>query len=137
MAQVITRQANGAAHNFFLCLAGVGIALDVDRSEDGLGRSAKDIRMTDFAPIQEKLTAITTAHADYAKSAFEAHKAYLEKLATLKAPDQALQLTTDHMKTAYETFVAESQKIGEMYKSFFTTAFKPMTAAMTPALKVV
>ena len=81
--------------------------------------------------------AITTAHADYAKSAFEAHKAYLEKLATVKAPDQAMQLTTDHMKSAYETFVAESQKIGEMYKSFFTTALKPMTAAMTPALHVV
>jgi hypothetical protein len=93
--------------------------------------------MTDFAPIQEKLTAITTAHADYAKSAFEAQKAYLEKLATLKAPDEAMQLTTDHMKSAYETFVAESQKIGEMYKSFFATAFKPMTTAMAPALRVV
>ena len=111
--------------------------MDVDPAGDGLGRSTKDIAMTDFAPIQEKLTAITTAQAEYAKSAFEAHKAYLEKLAAVKAPDQAVQLTTDHMKSAYETFVAESQKIGEMYKSFFTTAFKPMTAAMTPALKVV
>jgi hypothetical protein len=91
--------------------------------------------MTDFAPFQEKLTAIATAQTDYAKSAFEANKAYLEKLATLKAPDQALQLTTEHMKSAYETFVAESQKIGEMYKSFFTAAFKPMTSV--PSLKVV
>jgi hypothetical protein len=93
--------------------------------------------MTDFAPIQEKLTAITTAHADYAKSSFEAHKAYLEKLAAVKAPDQAMQITTEHMKSAYETFVAESQKIGELYKSFFTTAFKPMTTVSVPALKVV
>jgi hypothetical protein len=93
--------------------------------------------MTDFAPIQEKLTAITTAHADYAKSSFEAHKAYLEKLAAVKAPDQAMQITTEHMKSAYETFVAESQKIGELYKSFFTTAFKPMTTVSVPTLKVV
>jgi hypothetical protein len=93
--------------------------------------------MTDFAPIQEKLTAITTAHADYAKSSFEAHKAYLEKLVTVKAPDQAMQITTEHMKSAYETFVAESQKIGELYKSFFTTAFKPMTTVSVPTLKVV
>jgi hypothetical protein len=93
--------------------------------------------MTDFAPIQEKLTAITTAHTDYAKASFEANKAYVEKLATLKAPDQAMQLTTDHMKSAYETFMAESQKIGGMYKDFFTTAFKPITAAVTRNLKVV
>jgi hypothetical protein len=81
--------------------------------------------MTDFVPVQEKLTAITTAHTDYAKAAFEANKAYFEKLATLKAPNEAMQLITDHMKSACETFVAESKKIGEMYKDFFATAFTP------------
>jgi ribosomal protein S17E len=79
--------------------------------------------------VQEKLAAITTAHTDYAKSAFEANKAYLEKLAAMKAPDQAMQLTADHMKTAYETFVAESQKIGAMYKDFFQSAFQQTTNA--------
>ena len=81
--------------------------------------------MTDFAPVQEKLTAIMTAHTDYAKASFEANKEYFEKLATLKTPDQAVQLTTDHMKSAYETFIAEAKKIGEMYKAFFATGFKP------------
>ena len=81
--------------------------------------------MTDFAPVQEKLSAIMTAHTDYAKASFEANKRYYEKLATLKAPNEAMQLTTDHMKSAYETFVAEAKKIGEMYKTFFATAFKP------------
>jgi len=76
-------------------------------------------------PVQEKLTAIVTTQTDYAKASFEANKAYFEKLATLKTPDQAMQLTTDHMKSAYETFVAESKKIGEMYKTFFATAFTP------------
>jgi hypothetical protein len=80
--------------------------------------------MTDFAPVQEKLTAIMTAHTDYAKASFEANKGYFQKLTTLKAPDEAMQLTTDHMKSAYETFVAEAKKIGEMYKAFFGTAFK-------------
>ena len=85
-------------------------------------------KMIDLAPVQEKLTAITTAHTDYAKASFEANKTYFEKLATLKAPDQAMQLTTDHVKSAYETFVAESKKIGEMYKDFFATAFKPKSS---------
>ena len=29
----------------------------------------------------------------------------MEKLATIKAPDQAIEITTEHMKSAYETFV--------------------------------
>jgi hypothetical protein len=81
--------------------------------------------MTDFAPVQEKLTAIVTAHTDFAKASFEANKAYFEKLVTVKAPDQAVQLTTEHVKTAYEMFVAETKKFGELYKNFFTTAFAP------------
>ena len=89
--------------------------------------------MTDMTVVHDKMKAIATAHGDYVKSSFEANKAYLEKLATIKAPDQAMQITTDHMKSAYETFVAESTKIGDMYKDFFKSAYEPMTVG-TPKL---
>jgi len=81
--------------------------------------------------VQDKMKAIATAHVDYLKSSFEANKAYMEKIATIKAPDQAMQITTDHMKAAYETFVAEATKIGDMYKDFFQSAFQSMTVATT------
>ena len=92
--------------------------------------------MTDMTAIQDQMKAIATAHTDYAKSSFEANKSYFEHLATSKAPDQVMQLTTDHMKSSYETFVSEAQKIGEMYKGLFNTALLPVTEAM-PKLKVV
>lgn len=92
--------------------------------------------MTDMTAVQEKMKAIATAHTDFAKASFEANKAYLEKLATVKSPNQAMPLITEHMKSNYESFVAEATKIGEMYKDFFTSAFEPMTVG-TPKLKVV
>ena len=87
--------------------------------------------MTHMTVVHDRMKAIATAHADYVKSSFEANKAYLD--ATIKAPDQAMQITTDHMKSAYETFVAESTKIGNMYKDFFKSAYEPMTVG-TPKL---
>jgi ribosomal protein S17E len=87
--------------------------------------------MIDMALMQDKMKAIAAAHTDYAKTSFEANKAYIEKIVTTKAPDQAVQITTDHMKLAYETFVAEATKIGDMYKDFFKSAFQPMTVATT------
>jgi hypothetical protein len=60
----------------------------------------------------------------------------MEKLAAIKAPDQAMQLTTDHMNSAYEAFVAEATKIGDMYKDFFKSAFEP-TMAGKPELTAV
>jgi hypothetical protein len=89
--------------------------------------------MTDMTVVHDKMKAIATAHADYVKSSFEANNAYLTKLATIRAPDQAMQITTDHMKSAYETFVAESTKIGDMYKDFFKSGYEPMTVG-TPKL---
>jgi hypothetical protein len=93
-------------------------------------------KMTDMNAVQDKMKAIATAHTDYLKSSFEANKAYMEKIATIKAPDQAMQITTDHMKSAYETFVAEATKIGDMYKDFFKSAFEPVTIG-TPKLVAV
>jgi hypothetical protein len=92
--------------------------------------------MTDMTVVQDKMKAIATAHADYAKSSFEANKTYLEKIVTIKAPDEAMQITTDHMKSAYDTFVAEATKIGDMYKDFFKSAFEPMSVG-TQKLEVV
>ena len=89
--------------------------------------------MTDMTVVHDKMKAIATAHGDYAKQSFEANKAYLAKLATIKAPDQAIQITTDHMNSAYETFVAASTKIGDLYKDFFKSAYEPMTVG-TPKL---
>jgi hypothetical protein len=96
----------------------------------------KELPMTAMTVAQDKMKAIATAHADYAKSSFEANKAYLAKIATIKAPDQAIQITTDHMTSAYDAFFAEATKIGDMYKDFFKSAYESMTAG-TPKLAAV
>ena len=82
--------------------------------------------MIDIAGIQQKLTAITAAQTDYAKSSFEASKAYFEQLAAVKSPDKFMELTTAHTKSAIETFVAEATKIGDLYKNLATDAFASM-----------
>jgi hypothetical protein len=88
--------------------------------------------MTDFTSVQKQLTAITTAQTDFAKSSFEASKAYFENLATVKSPEKFLELTTEYAKSAQATFVTEATKIGDLYKTFAQEAFKPFTASFLP-----
>ena len=88
--------------------------------------------VTDFASVQKNLTAITTAQTDFAKSSFEASKAYFEKLASVKSPDKFFELSTEYAKSAQETFVAEATKIGELYKTFAKEAFTPFTSSFLP-----
>jgi hypothetical protein len=93
-------------------------------------------RNNDMTIAQDKMKAIATAHADYAKSSFEANKAYLETIVTIKAPDQAMKITTDYLKSSSETFVAEATKIRDMYKDFYKSAFEPMMVK-TPQVATV
>ena len=93
--------------------------------------------MPDMESVQKHLTAISTAQMEYAKSSMEASKAYFEKLSTVKKPEDFMALTTEYSKSAYETFMAEATKIGDMYKSFTKEAFAPMTPPTETKLHVV
>ena len=84
--------------------------------------------MYNVETIQQNLKAIATAHADFAKTSFEQGKTYVEQLAQVKSLDKAVELHNQYAKTAYETFVAEANKISDLYKEFIKEVFAPLAA---------
>jgi phasin family protein len=68
---------------------------------------------------------IANAYGEYAKKSFEDTKAFVEKLSGVKSVEKAIEVQTEFAKNSYETFVAESQKIGELYSDLAKQAFKP------------
>lgn len=76
--------------------------------------------------VQNGLQAIASAYGDYTKKSFEDTKSFVEKLSGVKSLDKALEVQTDYAKSAYETFVAESQKIAGMYTDLAKQSFKPL-----------
>jgi hypothetical protein len=79
--------------------------------------------------------AIATAYGDYTKKSFEDTKLFVEKLSGVKSLDKAIEVQTEFAKTAYDTFVAESQKIGLLYSDLARQSCKPfgdLVAKMTP-----
>ena len=77
--------------------------------------------MINAAKMQENFTAIVKAQTDYAKSSYEAGKAYIEKLASVKSPATFVEVTTEYAKSANERFISEATKIGDLYKQAFTS----------------
>jgi hypothetical protein len=69
--------------------------------------------------------AIATAYGDYTKKSFEDTKLFVEKLSGVKSLDKAIEVQTEFAKTAYETFVAESQKIAALYSDLAKQSYKP------------
>ena len=86
--------------------------------------------------LQSGVQAIATAYGDYAKKSFEDTKSFVEKLSGVKSLDKAVEAQTEFARSAYETFVAESQKIASLYTDLAKQAFKPyegLVAKFTPA----
>jgi hypothetical protein len=79
-----------------------------------------------FETLQGGLQAIATAYGDYTKKSLEDGKSFVEKLAGVKSLDKALEVQTEYAKSAYETFVAESQKIAGLYADLAKQTYKPI-----------
>ncbi|HEY8381710.1 MAG TPA: phasin family protein [Microvirga sp.] len=97
------------------------------------GQDNMDAVMKTFGAVSKGAQAIAVETTDYAKKSFETSTATFEKLAGAKSLDKAIEIHSDYLKTAYEGFVAQSTKMGELYASFAKEAFKPLEAIVAKA----
>ena len=111
-----------------------------DLSNISLGKDSMMIKVEEIqqygTSLQSGVQAIATAYGDYTKKSFEDTKSFVEKLSGVKSLDKAIEVQTEFAKSAYETFVAESQKIAGLYTDLAKQTFKPlegMVAKFTPA----
>jgi hypothetical protein len=84
-----------------------------------------DAAVASARTVANGFQAIATAYGDYSKKSFEDTKSYVEKLSGVKSLDKALEVQTEYAKTAYDTFVAEAQKIGGLYSDLAKETYKP------------
>ncbi|WJR81243.1 phasin family protein [Bradyrhizobium sp. NP1] len=79
----------------------------------------------------EGVQAIAAAYGDYSKKSYEDVKTFVEKLSGVKSLDKALEVQTEYAKSAYEQFVAESQKIAGLYADLVKQSYKPLEGLAT------
>jgi hypothetical protein len=81
------------------------------------------------AAVTKGWQSIAAETTDYSKKSFEKSRLLAEKLIAVKKMDEAFALQSDFAKSAYEDFIAEATKIGEMYTAMTKEVFKPMESA--------
>ena len=99
------------------------------------GKEQIDAAVATTNSLADSFQAIATAYGDYTKKSFEDTRSYVEKLSGVKSLDKAIEVQTEFAKSAFETFVAESQKIAALYGDLAKQSYKPfgsLAAKMTP-----
>jgi len=101
-----------------------------------LGKDNVDATMKSFGALSKATQTIATEITDYSKKSFEDGTKVLEKMFGAKSFDKAMEIQADYAKTAYESFVAQATKIGELYADLAKESYKPYEAFMAKAAPV-
>lgn len=92
-----------------------------------------DLAVKSMGNVSKSAQAIAVELADYSKKSFEESTAMIEKLFGVKSLEKAIEVQSEYAKSAYEGFVAETTKLGEMYSALAKETYKPFEALMAKA----
>jgi hypothetical protein len=98
-----------------------------------LGKDNMDAVLKSFGATSKSFQAIAVEVADYSKKSFEQGTAATEKLFGAKSIDKAFEVQSEFVKGAYESYVAEATKLGELFAEFAKESYKPFEGFIAKA----
>src|SRR5262245_18787269 len=97
------------------------------------GKEFVDNGLKSFASFSKGVQAIAVEATEYTKKSFEAGSSAFEKLVAARTLEKAIEVQTDYAKQAYEGFVTQATKIGELYAEVAKDAYKPFESMVAKA----
>jgi phasin family protein len=89
------------------------------------GKENLDAYMASAQALTKGFQAIAAEAADYTRKAFEKSSEAIEKAVQSKSFEKAVEVQQAYAKDAYEAFVAQSSKVGELMTAAARDAYKP------------
>ena len=111
---------------------------DIQRFGDEYRRASKDgfdASLRSFGEVNKGFQAIAATVMDYSKKSFEDGTHAMQQLVGAKSFEQAWEIQAQYAKKAFDAYVAQASKIGEMYVDLARSAYQPVeqsSAAVPP-----
>ena len=105
---------------------------DVQRFNDQVQRAGKDgfdAAVSSFGEANKGFQAIAAEIAAYSKKSFEDGTRAFEQLIGAKSFEQVWEIQSQYAKKAFEAYVTQASKIGEMYVGLARNAYQPVEQA--------
>lgn len=93
------------------------------------GKDSMETALKSVDVFSKGLQQIAADAADYSKQSFEAGSAALEQLVSAKSLDKAVEIQTAYLRSAYQDYVGQMTKVGEIVADMAKTAYKPYETA--------
>ena len=90
-----------------------------------VGKESVDVALQSVDAVSKGFQAIASEAADYSKQSFEAGSAALEKLLGATSLDKAVEIQSAYLRSAYQDYVGQVTKVGEIVADMAKSAYKP------------
>lgn len=91
-----------------------------------LNKDGLDATFRSFGEANKGYQALVAEMTDYSKKAFDEGIRAWEQLLGVKSIDQAIQIQSQYAKNAYDGYVAEMSKLGEMCAQLMRNTYTPV-----------
>lgn len=98
-----------------------------------LSQQTMDNTLKSVSVMTKGLQQIATETSEYAKRAYEQQSSMFEKLASAKTLDKSIEVQTAYAKSAYQEWVSQATRMGEIYTDLAKEAYKPFEGTMAIA----
>jgi hypothetical protein len=95
-----------------------------------VSKASFDAAVHAYGEANKGFQAISAELATYFKKAFDDATRAFEQLVGVKSVEQAIEIQSRYAKKAYDEYIAEVSKLGEMYVSLARSAYKPFETAL-------
>ena len=87
----------------------------------------------EFQRVSKGFQAIAATVTDCSKKAFEDGTRAFEQMIGAKSFEQAFEIQSQYAKKAFDAYIAQLSKLGEMYVDLARNAYKPVEQAAAKA----
>jgi hypothetical protein len=101
-------------------------------SKDGFDASVRSL-----GEVSKGFQAIGTTIVDYAKKSFEDGTRAFEQLVAAKSYEQIWEIQSQYAKKAFDSYVAQASKLGELYVDVARSAYQPVEQAAAKTARKV
>jgi len=113
---------------------------DVQRFGEEFQRTSKDgfdASVRSLGEVSKGFQAIAATIVDYSKKNFEESTRAFEQLIGARSFEQAWEIQSQYAKRAFDAYVAQASKIGELYVDLARNAYQPVEQAAAKTAKKV
>jgi hypothetical protein len=99
-----------------------------------MGKDNFDATVRSYGELNKGFQAIAARMTAYSKQAFEDATRAFEQLLGAKSVEHVIEIQSQYAKKAYDAWVAEASKLGELYVAAARDAYKPVQQAVAKKL---